>query len=129
MLDSALFAEKLAPQGCQMVLYCQTKNPNLGKFWRVLQWKMSVYFMVICHILWTVGIFHGYLVYFSPFGMSQQEKSGNPVAPTLVLIHCPQVAHDGMASNFVARHKNPFMCKRTFTEAIFAYKKFQTLKT
>jgi hypothetical protein len=29
-------------QGCQMI-YFQTKNPNLGKFWRVLQWKMSVY--------------------------------------------------------------------------------------
>jgi hypothetical protein len=26
-------------QGCQMV-YLQNKNPNLGKFWRVLQWKM-----------------------------------------------------------------------------------------
>jgi hypothetical protein len=29
------------PQGCQMVCF-QTKNPNLGKFWRVLQWKMFV---------------------------------------------------------------------------------------
>jgi hypothetical protein len=26
-------------QGCQMV-YFQTKNPNLGKFGRVLKWKM-----------------------------------------------------------------------------------------
>jgi hypothetical protein len=25
-------------QGCQMVCF-QTKNPNLGKFWRVLQWR------------------------------------------------------------------------------------------
>jgi hypothetical protein len=29
-------------RGCQMVCF-QTKNPNLGKFWRVLQWKMWVY--------------------------------------------------------------------------------------
>jgi hypothetical protein len=28
-------------QGCQMV-YFQTKNANLGKFWRALQWKMYV---------------------------------------------------------------------------------------
>jgi hypothetical protein len=31
-------------QGCQMVCF-QTENPKLGKFWRVLQWKMLVYFM------------------------------------------------------------------------------------
>jgi hypothetical protein len=33
-------------QGCQMVCF-QTKNPNLGKFWRVFQWKSLVYFMII----------------------------------------------------------------------------------
>jgi hypothetical protein len=30
------------------------------------------------HILWPFSIFHGYLVYFSRFGMLYQEKSGNP---------------------------------------------------
>jgi hypothetical protein len=29
----------LEKQGCQMV-YLQTKNPNFGEFWSVLQWKM-----------------------------------------------------------------------------------------
>jgi hypothetical protein len=38
-------------QGCQMV-YFQTKNRNLGKLWRALQWKM------------LVSIFYGHLVYF-----------------------------------------------------------------
>jgi hypothetical protein len=33
-------------QGCQMV-YFQTKNPNLGKFWRALDWKMLVDFMAL----------------------------------------------------------------------------------
>jgi hypothetical protein len=33
-------------QGCQMA-YFQTINPNIGKFWRVLQWKMLVYFTAI----------------------------------------------------------------------------------
>jgi hypothetical protein len=33
-------------QGCQMV-YFQTKNPNLGKFLRVLQRKVLVYFVAI----------------------------------------------------------------------------------
>jgi hypothetical protein len=39
-----------------------TKNPNMGKFCRVLQWKMSVYFMAIWFILWSIGIFCGHLV-------------------------------------------------------------------
>jgi hypothetical protein len=45
-------------QGCQMV-YFQTKNPNLGKFWRVLDWKKFISF------LWPFGTFYGYLGYFT----------------------------------------------------------------
>jgi hypothetical protein len=41
-------------QGCQMV-YFRTKNPNLGKLWRALEWKMLVYFMPIWNILWPFG--------------------------------------------------------------------------
>jgi hypothetical protein len=41
---------KTAQQGCQMV-YFRTKNRNLGKFWRTLQWKMLVYFMDFWSIL------------------------------------------------------------------------------
>jgi hypothetical protein len=58
------------PDGC-----FQTKNPNLGKFWRVLLWKILVYFMTIWsmyftllekfgNILWPFSIFYGHLVYF-----------------------------------------------------------------
>jgi hypothetical protein len=32
--------------GCQMV-YFQTKKPNLGKFWRALDWEMLIYIMAI----------------------------------------------------------------------------------
>jgi hypothetical protein len=46
-------------QGCQMA-YFLTKNPNLGKFWRVLQFKMSA----IWSILRPFGIFCGHLIYF-----------------------------------------------------------------
>jgi hypothetical protein len=31
-------------RGCQRV-YFQTKNPNLDKFWRALEWKMLVYLL------------------------------------------------------------------------------------
>jgi hypothetical protein len=67
----------MAPdQACQMA-HLQTQNPDLGKFWMVLQWKMleyllyvhSVYFMAIWFILWPFGIFCGHLVHFSRFGM------------------------------------------------------------
>jgi hypothetical protein len=63
----------------------QTKNPNLGKFWRALDWKMLVYFMAIWNILQKFGIFYDHLVYFvviwyifPRFGILYQEKSGNP---------------------------------------------------
>jgi hypothetical protein len=71
-------------QGCQMV-YFQTKNTNLGKFWRALQWKILVNFITIWSILLQLGIFYDHLVYFVVFllyfsgsGMLYQEKSGKP---------------------------------------------------
>jgi hypothetical protein len=54
-------------QYCQM-LYFQTKIINLGKFWRALEWKKLVYFMVIWqfwYILWPFC--NIILVYFPPF--------------------------------------------------------------
>jgi hypothetical protein len=37
-----------------------------------------IHFATIWYILWPLGIFNGYLVNFSRFGMSYQENSGNP---------------------------------------------------
>jgi hypothetical protein len=48
------------------------QNPNLGKFWRALDWKMLMYFMAIWNIFWTFWIFS------DRFGIMHQEKSGNP---------------------------------------------------
>jgi hypothetical protein len=48
-------------QGCQMVCF-QTKNPNLGKSWRVLQLKTLLYFMDTWSILRFYVIFNGHLV-------------------------------------------------------------------
>jgi hypothetical protein len=42
-------------QGCQMVCF-QTKNPNFGKIWRALEWKMLLYFLTVCNILRPFGI-------------------------------------------------------------------------
>jgi hypothetical protein len=70
------------------MVYFQTNNPNLGKFLRVLQWKMLVAVMAIWSIFWpwvkvpilcNFGILSGHLVHFSCFGILNQEKSGNPV--------------------------------------------------
>jgi hypothetical protein len=72
--------------GCQMVCF-QTRNPNLGKFWRALEWMILVYFM---SIFGPFGIccghfvkFYGYLVYFSRLGMLYQEKYANPASKML----------------------------------------------
>jgi hypothetical protein len=61
------------------MVYFQTKNPNLVKFWRVLQRKMLVNFMAILPILLPFGKVYGnlvcfafILVYFSLFGMLYQ---------------------------------------------------------
>jgi hypothetical protein len=79
--------------------YFQTKNPDLSKFWKVLQWKVLlnfpsiwyllwpfgeffghlVCFLVIWYILWSFGILCGHLVQFPHFGMFYVQKSGNPV--------------------------------------------------
>jgi hypothetical protein len=42
----------------------QTKNSNLGKFWRALDGKMLIYFMAIWYILHPFGIFYDHLVHF-----------------------------------------------------------------
>jgi hypothetical protein len=71
-------------QGCQMV-YFQTKNTNLGKIWRALEWKMLLHFMTIWNIfwsfwnnLWPFGIVCGHLVYFSRFGRVWTKRIWQP---------------------------------------------------
>jgi hypothetical protein len=59
----------------------QTKNPNLGKFWRALEWKFYGhlnYFMVIWYILWPFGNVVVIWYIFLRFGIMCHEKSGNP---------------------------------------------------
>jgi hypothetical protein len=42
----------------------QTKNPNWGKFWSALDWKLLIYFMANWNILLRFGKFYGRLVHF-----------------------------------------------------------------
>jgi hypothetical protein len=44
------FWEKNADGQIGMLVYFQTKNPNFGKFWRALGWKMLKYLMAIGNI-------------------------------------------------------------------------------
>jgi hypothetical protein len=71
----------------------QTQNPNLGKLWRALDWKMLIYFMAILNILHISGIFYDHWVHFvfithmfSGFGIRYQEKSGNPALDPINLL-------------------------------------------
>jgi hypothetical protein len=45
------------------MVYFQTQNPNFGKFWRTLDWKMFMYLMANCNILRTFGILYRNLVH------------------------------------------------------------------
>jgi hypothetical protein len=60
LLATDVYIFRRGKQSCQMVCF-QTKNPNLGKFLRVLEWKMLVYFMAIRNILQSFGVFYGQL--------------------------------------------------------------------
>jgi hypothetical protein len=68
------------------MVYFKTKNPNLGLFWRALEWKMLVYFMAIRYYhLCPFGVVCGRLVYFVVLWYIfpvlvclGDEKSGNP---------------------------------------------------
>jgi hypothetical protein len=66
------------------MVFFQTKNPNLGKFWKVMRLKIIVFLAILC-ILRPNGVFydhsvHGVVIWyiFSRFGMLCREKSGNP---------------------------------------------------
>jgi hypothetical protein len=66
--------------------YFKTKIPNLGKFWRDLQWTMlahtlsiwSTYFTAVCYIFRPFGRFCGYLVCIFPVLVCCTKK--NPAA-------------------------------------------------
>jgi hypothetical protein len=51
---------------------------SLAKEYVGLFYGHLVHFTVVCYILWTIRIVLGSFVYFSPFGILYQEKSGNP---------------------------------------------------
>jgi hypothetical protein len=59
------------------VVYFQTKNPNLGKFCRAMQWKMAVWYLLRpfgifgCHF----DIFYGHFGIFSPVLVSRTKKN------------------------------------------------------
>jgi hypothetical protein len=51
------------------MVYFQTKNPDLGTFWRILQKKRLVYSMAVWNILGSFGKFCGHLVILWQFGI------------------------------------------------------------
>jgi hypothetical protein len=68
------------------MLYFQTKNPDLGKFWRTLELKMLVYFMTVWNIFGNlVGIMYGFGILFPFLVCLGHEKSGRPVSYQLFL--------------------------------------------
>jgi hypothetical protein len=66
------------------MVWFQTKNPNLGKFWRASYWKMFIYFMAVWIFYGDLGYFITiwYILYslgtFFRFWCHIPKKSGNP---------------------------------------------------
>jgi hypothetical protein len=92
------------------MVYFQTKNPNLGKLWSALDWKMLIHFMAFWNILVRFGkclenaiyiVNFGFIWHIFPvFGIMYKEKSGNPgccstLSPryTLSLCICVKTQH------------------------------------
>jgi hypothetical protein len=78
------------------MVYFQTQNPNVGKFWRAFEWKMLVHFMTIWSILWPFGIIYVRLVLFadicyifSQFGMFGPRKIWQPCLIASRLMNLP----------------------------------------
>jgi hypothetical protein len=76
----------------------QTKNPNWGRFWRFLQWKILAYIFIIWSILRPLEILYGHLVHFvviwyilPRFGICCQENSGNPGSEHTAITAIPEV--------------------------------------
>jgi hypothetical protein len=70
------------------MVWFQTKNPNLGKFWKVLQWKMLVHWTVSCYIFCTFGIVRGDLVYFFSFLVFCTKKNLATLLPPILRVIC-----------------------------------------
>jgi hypothetical protein len=106
-------------------MYFQTKNPSSGKFWRVLQLRMLIYFMGIWFILHPFALFYRHLVYFvviwyilSRFGMLYQEKSGNPAPEE----HNRYVGKCGQGySRYVLQLRQSWSFRRVFFSCPFKY--------
>jgi hypothetical protein len=70
-------------------IFSKTKHPNLGKFWRVLQWRTLVYFIafgLFCIQLLYLGSFWtfcGHLVYFSTLWYAVPRKIWQPCSKLL----------------------------------------------
>jgi hypothetical protein len=71
-------------QGCQMV-YFQTENTNLGKFWGALEWKRFVYYSTyVWPFVIHMYIYYGHLEYY----IAIWQFSGNLVQFSPVLVNC-----------------------------------------
>jgi hypothetical protein len=112
------------------------KNPNLGKFWRVLQCKMLVCFWQFGYILWTFGIVRGNLVYFFPFGYFVPRKIWQPWSPWQRCFHsmCDQQISPYFANNCLSiRRGQSYKNGRLSTGAkkldLFKWRSFESILT
>jgi hypothetical protein len=108
------------------MVYFQTKNSNLGTFWRVLQCKMSdvhillaigvfynhlIYYMVIWYILQPFCKYCGDLVYFSPVWYIVPRKIWQPCLKALFW------AETGSYTRVKNQPRSANVCRATFQKS------------
>jgi hypothetical protein len=70
------------------MVYFHAQNPNLGIFWRALEWIILLYFISIWNILWQFGIILLVIfVYLHPFWYVVPRKKN---LATLTAHDCPR---------------------------------------
>jgi hypothetical protein len=118
LLEIRLHSETAAwKQVCQKT-YFQTKNTNLGKFGRDLQFKMLVYLMAFWFIIRAFCLLCGRLAYFMffgnffPFWYVVPWKIWQPCKSQKRLISC-QVSPDYIQN--ILLHKSAHMTRRKLT--------------
>jgi hypothetical protein len=67
------------------MVYIKSKSPNLGIFWRAIEWKHLAQIMYIWYNVWPLGIVCGPLVYFYRYGMFDQRKIWQPCLRAMYL--------------------------------------------
>jgi hypothetical protein len=100
------------------MVYLQTKNTDLGKYRRVLQWNEFVIFIV--HLVYFTAIY-GHLVYFSVLVYCIKKNLATLLSPARIKNESKKATPSTSSPHFFPRRKLYFLCEkwRQFKESFY----------